>query len=480
MFAGGLLGVSGGRVCTMLGKFVKMDELSRQLDLREARRGRVEKSLQQVGSRPLAGEKKSGVAAQAVLEELVMVTLSDVEHCGVRLDQRTELVKLAQPLLDEGLSVAEVQAALETFIKHKQWSPLSRVTLEGIVNSAIDALVDAEMAEDTALEAGRLVPEADELHEVSLATVTSAPVRWLWPGKIPLGKVTVIYGEAGLGKTCLALDLAARVSAGAKFLDATSAPEAGQVLIVNGEDSLVDGICPRLEGGGANLQNISVIAGMKSGSSHGSPAAAASERSFDLGRDLPVLRKRIAASGQMRLLIIDPLEAYLGKGGASRTRLRAVMAELTKLAAETGVAVVVISSSTKCDLPVKNVWRVDCDVLEAGVRYWVPVRYHYGPLPDGLAFRVTAAGIAWEARPQGPTADQGRGASTKQERCVQLQEHAGWLRQYLASGSRPARQVLKSAVAAGLSVSQLKRAKQALGIRCYKEPVPKGRWIWEG
>ena len=156
----------------MLGKFVKMDELSRQLDLRDAHRGRVEKSLQQVGSRPLAGEKKSGVAAQAVLEELVMVTLSDVEHCGVRLDQRTELVKLAQPLLDEGLSVAEVQAALETFIKHKQWAPLSPVTLEGIVNSAIDALVDAEMAEDTALEAGRLVPEADELHEVSLATVT--------------------------------------------------------------------------------------------------------------------------------------------------------------------------------------------------------------------------------------------------------------------------------------------------------------------
>ena len=117
-------------------------------------------------------------------------------------------------------------------------------------------------------------------------------------------------------------------------------------------------------------------------------------------------------------------------------------------------------------------------MLEAGVRYWVPVRYHYGALPDGLAFRVTAAGIEREARSQGPTADQGRGASPRQERCVQLQEHAGWLRQYLASGSRPARQVLKSAAAAGLSVSQLKRAKQALGIRCYKEPVPKGRWIW--
>ena len=464
----------------MLGKFGKMDELSRQLDLRDAHRGRVEKSLQQVGSLPLSGEKKSAVAAQAVREELVMVTLSDVEHCGVRLDQRAELVELAQPLLDEGLSVAEVQVALKTFVKHKQWEPLSRVTLEGIVNSAIDALVDAEAAEEAALEAGGSVPEADELHEVSLATVTSAPVRWLWPGKIPLGKVTVIYGEAGLGKTCLALDLAARVSAGVTFLDGKSAPEAGQVLIVNGEDSLVDGICPRLEGGGANLQNISVIAGMKSSSSQSSPTAATGERSFDLGRDLPVLRKRLAAAGQMRLLIIDPLEAYLGKVGSSRARLRELMAELTKLAAETGVAVVVISSATKCELPVKNVWRVDCDVLEAGVRYWVPVRHHYGALPDGLAFRVTDAGIAWEARSQGPTADRGRGASAKQERCVQLREHADWLREYLATGSSSAGDVFRSAAAAGLSVSQLKRAKQALGIRCYKEPVPNGRWIWEG
>ena len=470
----------------MLLQMVNMADVARGMGPQVARSGKSGGPSLQMRQPAPQGEQTSGVTKTGVAQtgrdggDVRGGAVSDRRGSGAWLEQRAELIKLAQPLLDQGVPVPQVHAALQQFVERKRWGFLSPATLEEIVEAAIDALVDAEMEDDAAQRVGSLVPEADELHEVSLATVTSAPVRWLWPGKIPLGKVTVIYGEAGLGKTCLALDLAARVSSGAKFLDGTGRPEAGQVLIVNGEDSLVDGICPRLEGGGANLQNISVIAGMKSSSSQDSPAAATGERSFDLGRDLPVLRKRIAASGQMRLLIIDPLEAYLGKAGSSRARLRELMAELTKLAVDTGVAVVVISSSTKCDLPVKNVWRVDCDVLDSSLRYWVPVRYHYGALPDGLAFRVTAAGIAWEARSQGPTADQGRGASPRQERCVQLQEHAAWLRQYLATGSSSAGEVFRSAAAAGLSVSQLKRAKQALGIRCYKEPVPKGRWIWEG
>ena len=471
----------------MLLQMVNMADVARGMGPQVARSGKSGGPSLQVRQPAPQFEQTAGVAQAGVAKTGVAQTgrdggdvrgdaVSDRRGSGAWLEQRAELIKLAQPLLDQGVPVPQVHAALQQFVERKRWGFLSPATLEEIVEAAIDALVDAEMEEEAAQRVGSLVPEADELHEVSLATVTSAPVRWLWPGKIPLGKVTVIYGEAGLGKTCLALDLAARVSAGAKFLDGTSGPEVGQVLIVNGEDSLVDGICPRLEGGGANLQNISVIAGMKSSSSQ----APTGERGFDLGRDLPVLRKRIAGAGQMRLLIIDPLEAYLGKVGSSRARLRELMAELTKLAVDTGVAVVVISSSTKCDLPVKNVWRVDCDVLDSGVRYWVPVRYHYGALPDGMAFRVTAAGIEGEARSQGPTADRGRGASAKQERCVQLQEHADWLRQYLATGSSPAGEVFKSAAAAGLSVSQLKRAKQALGIRCYKEPVPNGRWIWEG
>ncbi len=477
----------------MLLQMVNMADVARGMGPQVARSGKGGGPSLQVRQPAPQVELTSGVAKTGVAKtgrdggNVRGDAVSDRRGSGAWLEQRAELIKLAQPLLDQRVPVSQVHEALQQFVERKRWGFLSPATLEEIVEAAIDALVDAEMEEEAAQRAANLVPQADELHEVSLADITPEPVRWLWPGKIPLNKVTVIYGEAGIGKTCLALDLAARVSAGTDFLDGTSRPEAGQVLIVNGEDSLVDGISPRLVGGGAKLQNISVIAGMKASSPpsselrspQGSPLAGTGDRRFDLGRDLPVLRKRIAASGQIRLVIIDPLEAYCGKGGASRARLRDVMAELTRLAAETGVAVVVISSSTKCDLPVKNVWRVDCDVLDAGVRYWVPVRFNYGPLPAGLAFRVTAAGIEGEARSQGPTADRGRGASAKQERCVQLQEHAEWLRQYLAAGSSSAGEVFRSAAAAGLSVSQLKRAKQALGIRCHKEPVPNGRWIWD-
>ncbi len=478
-----------------------------------------------------AGVAKTGRDGGNVRGEAV----SDRCGSGARLDRRAELVKLAQPLLDQGLPESEVHAALQEFVQHKEWGYLSPVTLEGIVESALDALVDAEMDEDVTQQRVSLVPELDELLEVSLADITPEPVRWLWPGKIPLNKVTVIYGEAGIGKTSLGLDLAARVSAGISWPDGSGAPEAGRVLMVNGEDSVGDSICPRLTSSGANLKNISVIAGMqpngtRSGCSinqplgvsprfgqqstpiseepdanayrligqdamrvpsgmqppatNGSPGATAERgttgtRGFDLGRDLPVLRSRIETLGNVRLVIIDPLEAYLGKIGSNRVKLRELVASLTKLAADCGVAIVVISAASKCELPVKHVWRVDCEVLDGTARCWVPVRHNCGALPDGLAFRITDVGVAWQPGREAPTESRVRGTSARQARCRQLQEQAAWLRDFLSGEPRPAKEVLAAAGAAGWSTGQIKRAKWELGIRCYKESAAKGRWFWD-
>src|SRR5262249_31733160 len=90
---------------------------------------------------------------------------------------------------------------------------------------------------------------------VPLNDVAPAAVRWLWRGWVPLGKVTVLDGDAGLGKSTLLLDLAARVSTGAEMPDGTPGPRAG-VVVVSAEDGLGDTIRPRLEAAGADLRRV--------------------------------------------------------------------------------------------------------------------------------------------------------------------------------------------------------------------------------
>jgi RecA-family ATPase len=300
-------------------------------------------------------------------------------------------------------------------------------------------------------------------------------MRWLWAGKIPLGAVTVISGEAGSGKTCLALDLAARVSRGLPFADGAQGPGAGRVLILNADDPVEEQIVPRLVGCGADLEKIAVLSRVAVGDLEGQSR----QRRFDLEHDLAGLWEEIESLPDARLVIIDSLESFCGRRGLGRSQLRALLSQLNTLAVECGVAIVVISSEGKCDQPVKNVWRVDCNVLDSDLRYLVPVRCNWGALPAGVAFRVTEDSITWETQWEAPSADRSRGATARQEKSCQLKDHAEWLRACLASGPLTAKDVLAAASEAGLSAGQVRRAREALRVVCAKQTVANGKWVWE-
>src|SRR5437879_1327567 len=90
---------------------------------------------------------------------------------------------------------------------------------------------------------------------VRLHQVEPQSVSWLWPGRIPLGKLTILDGDPGLGKSTLALDLAARVSRGAAMPDGTPGV-AGGALILSAEDAADDTIVPRLQAADAELRSI--------------------------------------------------------------------------------------------------------------------------------------------------------------------------------------------------------------------------------
>lgn len=100
---------------------------------------------------------------------------------------------------------------------------------------------------------------------VNLHSVAPRPVEWLWPGRVPLGKVTILSGDPNLGKSFLTLDLAARVSAGLPWPDGTGPAARGSVILLSAEDDVADTLVPRLVAAGADLSRVVAITGLSHG-----------------------------------------------------------------------------------------------------------------------------------------------------------------------------------------------------------------------
>ena len=124
-----------------------------------------------------------------------------------------------------------------------------------------------------------------------------------------LGKLTIIAGDPGLGKSQLTLDLAARVTRGDRWpVDGTQAP-IGSALIVSAEDAPDDTIVPRLMAANADLSKIQIVEHVADNQSSTNVPI---DRELSLQRDTALLEDKIAAMGDCRLVIVDPISAFMG------------------------------------------------------------------------------------------------------------------------------------------------------------------------
>jgi AAA domain len=171
-----------------------------------------------------------------------------------------------------------------------------------------------------------------------LSDVQAEEVRWLWHGYIPLGKLCILDGDPGLGKSTATLDLAARVSTGKEMPDG-SPGIAGGVVLLTAEDGLADTVRPRLEVHGADLTRIVAVSSVGEGDD---------QRPVTLPEDLPRLREAIERV-EAKLVVIDPLMAYLGARVDSHRDqdVRRVLAAMAALAQDTGVAIVIVRHLNK-------------------------------------------------------------------------------------------------------------------------------------
>jgi hypothetical protein len=187
---------------------------------------------------------------------------------------------------------------------------------------------------------------------VRMDEVASRPVSWLWPGRLPLGKLTLLAGDPGLGKSFFTTWLAARVSRCDDFPDGKNGlRKPGDVLILSAEDDASDTIRPRLEMHGADLRRVQVLQSVQQGDRTRTV-------SVDLDKHMPVLEQWLQEADRPRLIVVDPITAYMGETDAnSNAEVRSLLGDLAMLAAAKGVAVVCVSHLNKGSPNAKTVYR---------------------------------------------------------------------------------------------------------------------------
>jgi putative DNA primase/helicase len=365
----------------------------------------------------------------------------------------------------------------------------------GEIRAEVEALADR--AEATAPIAPLQTPRVPESGPVlvKLSDVAPAPVRWLWPHRIAIGKVTMIAGDPGLGKSFLTLDMASRVSTGTPWPDCPTTPNPiGGVVLLNCEDDLADTIRPRLGKAGANCFRIVALAGVRTVNSETGETAT---RAFSLDRDLPRLEAAIAATPNCRLVVIDPVTACLGETDSHKNAdIRALLSPLGEMAARTGVAIVCVSHLNKGSGPAmyrtmgslafvaaaRAAFAVTKDKDDAtGTRRLVlPVKNNLGPDNSGLAYALVDGRVVWESDPVTVTADDAlapAGDGNPGPEPEALKEATAWLRELLTSSPMLAADMKKHARDCAISNRTLDRAKREARVESYRPIIP-GPWYW--
>lgn len=354
----------------------------------------------------------------------------------------------------------------------------------------------------TTEQALALVAAAKEPEDVSIgpraevrcvADVEMKPVRWLWPSRIARGKLTLIAGHPGLGKSQVTAALAATVTTGGRWPVDDSACEMGSVLILSAEDDVADTIRPRLEAAGADTRRVYTLDAIRTPEGE--------RRGFDIVKDMGRLGELLELYADISLVVIDPISAYLGQTDSHRnSEVRAALSPVSELAARYEVAIVAVSHLNKSGggdamgrvigsvaftAAVRAAYLIAKDESDPARRLFLPLKNNLGNDRTGFAFRIedaTVSGIStsrviWEAEPVEKSADEALAGSGDPSERTALTEACEFLEDLLAEGPVSAKAVKAEARDAGVAEKTLQRAKTKLGVETSKEGL-KGGWVW--
>ena len=308
----------------------------------------------------------------------------------------------------------------------------------------------------------RELPTAQPVPMLRMADVELTSVDWLWFPYIPFGKLTIIQGNPGEGKTTFALRLAAACTTGGTLPGMKPLPPF-QVIYQTAEDGLGDTVKPRLMEAEADLDRVLVI----------------DEAKRELTLSDERIEKAITQNGA-RLIILDPIQAYMGeKTDMNRANeVRPMFRRLADVAERTGCAVILIGHLNKAAggqsayrglgsidfrAAARSVLLIGRVKREPNVRVIVHDKSSLAPEGKPVAFCLDPeTGFSWIGE-YDITADEllsgaGGNTATKTEQAERL------ILDLLADGKELASEdIVKAAAEAGISERTVQNAKRNMG-----------------
>ena len=313
-----------------------------------------------------------------------------------------------------------------------------------------------------------------------LCEIQPKTISWLWPGRLPLGMLTLLAGDPGRGKSFLSLWIASRLSRGDKFPDTLAPPVTGGTIYLSAEDSAAHALRPRAD---ANLGDASRIYVME-------------EPSLDISEDLKRIRGQIDADPAIKLLVIDPLNSFLGQVDYFKdTSVRAVLAPLCRFLEEREIAGLgVVHLNKKIDLG--GIYRIGGSIAFAGVarsilavtqhpededrRLLRPLKMNYAKRPAALSFRIDDdLRLSFDLDPVPIDHDEALSHKAP-ENGADNSFAAEWLRERLADGGEELKALMMAAADVGISRRTLFYVKKKIGIITHASGYRKDRTsVWE-
>lgn len=322
------------------------------------------------------------------------------------------------------------------------------------------------------------------------------PTTWLWPGRIPSAKLTLLAGAPGSGKSALAVNIVAAVTTGGAYpCREGNAPKGSAILVSPNGDP--DVIVPRFKAAGADLSRVQILSDVPEPDG---------PRRFDLATDLPLLDAAVQTIKDLRVIVIDALGLPAGRKAKRATV--ALLAQLAAMAQARDIAIMTIVQPAGldrgahaaffemlADSPARAGLLIELDPADEKRRLLLQVKNELAPDAGTLAFRVTAqhmqqgqsaARIVFEAQYHSLSARAFRARQARGFNSARAEANE-FVRSLLGSARAiKISHVEQAARAAGLlranqTLTQcrvLRDARMAMGLLLTPDGSDSGEWVW--
>lgn len=330
---------------------------------------------------------------------------------------------------------------------------------------------------------------------VPASSITAKAIHWLWLGWIAFGKLTILAGAGGTGKTTLAIWLVAILTTAGRWPDGAICGSRRSVIFWSSEDDAADTLVPRLEAAGADTSKVYILQGRINGLGEIEP--------FDPAKDIDLLAAELERIGDVGLILIDPIVSAVAGDMHRANDVRRALQGLVNLAEQYDCAVLGITHFSKGSAgsnPAERVLGsqafgalartvlVAAKQEDSDRRVLARAKSNISIDDGGCSYSIEECTIGdgivttrvlWGDRIEGSAREiLADVESTGDDQRSEQEDAEIFLQDLLSAGAVPVKQVKADANGAGYAWRTIERAKKSLGVDAVKVGMKEG-WVWQ-